>query len=80
MLCLGDKSFFALTKQSVSVVGSAKQLSYERAEIIKEYLLTKGIAADRIEVKGYGGKKPLFDKHGANAKKNVRVEVEVLAD
>jgi outer membrane protein OmpA-like peptidoglycan-associated protein len=75
-----DKSFFALTKQSVSVVGSAKQLSYERAEIIKEYLLTKGIAADRIEVKGYGGKKPLFDKHGANAKKNVRVEVEVLAD
>ncbi|MCZ8354465.1 MAG: OmpA family protein [Cyclobacteriaceae bacterium] len=75
-----DKSFFALTKESVSTVGSAKQLSFERAEIIKEYLESKGIASDRIEVKGYGGKKPLYDKHGANAKKNVRVEVEVLAD
>ncbi len=28
-----------------------------------------------ILVKGWGGKKPLFDKHSANAKKNVRVEV-----
>jgi outer membrane protein OmpA-like peptidoglycan-associated protein len=75
-----DKNFFALSKESVSIVGSAKQLSYERAEIIKEFLVSKGIAPERIEVKGFGGKKPLFDKHGANAKKNVRVEVEVLAD
>jgi outer membrane protein OmpA-like peptidoglycan-associated protein len=75
-----EKSFFAVAKDAVSTVGSAKDLSYERAEVIKEYLIANGIAADRVEVKGWGGKKPLFDKHSANARKNVRVEVEVLAN
>jgi outer membrane protein OmpA-like peptidoglycan-associated protein len=75
-----EKNFFAIGKDAVTTVGSAKDLSYERAEIIKEYLVANGIGADRIEVKGWGGKKPLFDKHSANARKNVRVEVEVLAE
>lgn len=75
-----EKNFFSLGKDAVSTVGSAKDLSYERAEIIKEYLMANNISADRIQVKGWGGKKPLFDKHGANARKNVRVEIEVLAD
>lgn len=75
-----EKNFFAVGKDAVNTVGSAKDLSFERAEIIKEYLIDNGIAADRIEVKGWGGKKPLYDKHSANAKRNVRVEVEVIAD
>lgn len=75
-----EKNFFAIGKDAVSTIGSAKDLSFERAEIIKEYLVANAISADRIEVKGWGGKKPLFDKHSANAKKNVRVEVEVLAE
>jgi outer membrane protein OmpA-like peptidoglycan-associated protein len=75
-----EKSFFAIAKDAVSTVGTAKDLSYERAEIIKEYLVANNISEDRIEVKGFGGKKPLYDKHSANAKKNVRVEVEVLAE
>jgi outer membrane protein OmpA-like peptidoglycan-associated protein len=72
-----DKNFFSLDG-SVSAVGSAKDLSYNRAEVIKEYLVANGIAADRIEIKAWGGKRPIYDKHSANAKKNVRVEVEIL--
>jgi outer membrane protein OmpA-like peptidoglycan-associated protein len=75
-----EKNFFSIGKDAVDKMGSAKDLSYERAEIIKEYLMANNIAADRIVVKGWGGKKPLFDKHSANAKKNVRVEVEVVAE
>jgi outer membrane protein OmpA-like peptidoglycan-associated protein len=75
-----EKSFFAIGNDAVNTVGTAKDLSYERAEIIKEYLVANNISEDRVEVKGFGGKKPLYDKHSANAKKNVRVEVEVLAE
>lgn len=75
-----EKNFFSIGKDAVNTVGSAKDLSYERAEVIKEYLLANAITEDRVSVKGWGGKKPLYDKHSANARKNVRVEVEVLAD
>lgn len=72
-----DKNFFTM-EGAVQGMGTAKDLSQQRAETIKEYLLMNGIAADRIEVKAWGGKKPLYDKHSVNAKKNVRVEVEVV--
>ena len=60
-------------------MGSAKELSESRAQVIKDYLVANGIDAARMEVKAWGGKRPIFDKKGANAKKNIRVEVEVLA-
>jgi outer membrane protein OmpA-like peptidoglycan-associated protein len=75
-----EKNFFAVGNDAVSTVGSAKNLSFERAEIIKNYLIANNVAENRIEVRGWGGKKPLYDKHGANARKNVRVEVEVIAN
>ncbi|HYF68370.1 MAG TPA: OmpA family protein [Ohtaekwangia sp.] len=74
-----DKNLFSLDGSQNSI-GTAKDLSRLRAEVIKEFLVGKGIAADRIEVKAWGGKRPLYDKHSANAKKNVRVEVEILED
>ncbi|GIV37267.1 MAG: hypothetical protein KatS3mg032_1646 [Cyclobacteriaceae bacterium] len=80
ILALGpDKNYFSLTGARERI-GSAKDLSYERAATIKQYLVDNGIAADRIEIKAWGGKRPLYDRHGANARKNVRVEVEVLED
>lgn len=80
ILALGpDKNFFDM-EGTVQGQGSAKDLSEQRAGVIKEYLVTHGIGADRIEVKAWGGKKPLFDKHSVNAKKNVRVEVEIMKD
>jgi outer membrane protein OmpA-like peptidoglycan-associated protein len=80
LLTLGpDKKFFSLdgAKQST---GSSKDLSQHRAEVIKEYLVANGIDASRIETKAWGGKRPLYDKRSANAKKNVRVEVEILEE
>ena len=72
-----EKNFFSLTG-SRNTMGSAKDLASARAEAIREYMIANGIDAGRIEVKSWGGKKPIYDKHSANAKKNVRVEVEIL--
>ncbi len=72
-----EKNFFSLDG-SVSAIGSAKELSQLRAEIIRDYLIENGISGDRIEIKSWGGKRPLFDRNGPNARKNVRVEVEIL--
>jgi outer membrane protein OmpA-like peptidoglycan-associated protein len=72
-----NKNFFSLDG-SKSSIGSAKDLSYNRAEVIKEYLESQGIEPSRIEVKAWGGKRALYDRHGVNAKRNVRVEVEIL--
>lgn len=78
ILALGpNKNFFDM-EGTVQGQGSAKELSRQRAEVIKEYVVMNGIAADRIEVKAWGGSKPIFDKKSDNAKKNVRVEVEIL--
>lgn len=74
----GD-NFFELTGTKQGF-GSAKELSEERASVIREYLIANGIAANRMEVKAWGGKKPIHDKNSARASENVRVEVEMLSD
>lgn len=74
-----EKNFFSLTG-SVQRMGSAKDLSFDRAEIVKEYLIKEGVDADRMELKGWGGRRPIYDKNSANARKNVRVAVEILAE
>jgi outer membrane protein OmpA-like peptidoglycan-associated protein len=74
-----SKNFFSLDG-SKSSIGSAKDLSYNRAEVIKEYLESNGIEPSRVEVKAWGGKRPIYDRHGVNAKKNVRVEVEIIGE
>lgn len=80
MITMGpDKNFFSLDG-SKSGMGSAKDLSYNRAAIIKEYLVSKGIAESRVELKAWGGKRPIYDKRGPSAQKNVRVEVEILEE
>ncbi|MES1225692.1 MAG: OmpA family protein, partial [Bacteroidota bacterium] len=62
ILTLGpDKNFFSLTGAKESV-GSSTELSEQRAQVIKEYLISKGIDASRIEVKAWGGKRALYDK------------------
>ena len=58
--------------------GSAKKLSEERAKVIREYLTNEGISEERMEIKAWGGKRPLYDKHHSLAQSNVRVEVEII--
>ena len=74
------KEFFEITADAVETNGTAKNLSRKRAETIRDYLTTNGIDGDRIEIKAWGGKKPLANKLGPDAHQNVRVEVEILGD
>lgn len=75
-----DGDFFSVAQDAKTTVGSAKELSESRAEVIRDYLISRGIEGSRIEVKAWGGKRPLYDKNSANAKKNIRVEVEIVKE
>jgi outer membrane protein OmpA-like peptidoglycan-associated protein len=75
----GTDSFFSLSNTSEGF-GSAKKLSAERAEIIREYMVSLGIDPARMQIKAWGGKKPIHDKHHSRAQENVRVEIEILED
>jgi outer membrane protein OmpA-like peptidoglycan-associated protein len=74
-----EKDFFNITKDDVvNESGSAKELSGARANVIKEWLVAQGIDANRIQTKAWGGVRMLHDKESQHARRNVRVEVEVL--
>jgi outer membrane protein OmpA-like peptidoglycan-associated protein len=75
----GSTNFFSLTKTKEGF-GSAKKLSEERAEMIKQFLVTNGVDASRMQIKPWGGKRPIHDKHSTRAQENVRVEIEILED
>ena len=69
-----------MTPNNKQTSGSAVELSKLRSETIKRYLVTQGIAADRLEVKGWGGKKMIHDEQHPLAHQNVRVEIEVIEE
>ncbi len=75
-----DVDFFNLNGDHRELEGTAVKLSAERASIVGRYLESQGIAANRYEVKGWGGKKMLYDKHSSQARYNVRVEIEVVEE
>lgn len=72
-------NFYSLTDTKQGY-GSAKELSEERAEVMRQYLISSGVSAKRMQVKAWGGKKPIHDKHSSRANENVRVEIEILRD
>jgi len=57
---------------------TAKQLTELRAEVVKNYLVSQGIDADRISKKGEGGKMMIYPASSTLANRNDRVEIEVL--
>ncbi|MCA4900056.1 MAG: OmpA family protein [Bacteroidota bacterium] len=76
-----SQDFFNLRADDVvSDNVSAKELSGARAQVIKDWLVSQGLAADRIDVKAWGGARMLHDKNSQHARRNVRVEVEVAEE
>ena len=54
-------------------------LSEARAQSVKDYLVSKGVAADRIEAKGFGETKPVADNKKAKGRaENRRIEFQVI--
>lgn len=54
-------------------------LSEKRSEAVRQYLVTKGVDAERITTKGYGQSKPLTTNSSeAGRGKNRRVEMEIF--
>jgi outer membrane protein OmpA-like peptidoglycan-associated protein len=55
------------------------RLSKERAEVVKQYLTSKGIEEKRIKCVGYGPDRPISANHTeAMRKLNRRVEFKIL--
>jgi outer membrane protein OmpA-like peptidoglycan-associated protein len=77
MLVMGEKKDFFSIENCVVSKGSAHELSRLRALCIVDYLVANGISSDRMTVKPWGGKKPLFHHAHERAIDNVRVEVEI---
>jgi outer membrane protein OmpA-like peptidoglycan-associated protein len=71
--------FFSL-ENTIEDYGSAKELSEERANVIRDYLVANGIDKKRMTVKAWGGKKPLYKVDDDRATANVRVEIEVIKE
>ncbi|MBI4646672.1 MAG: OmpA family protein [Bacteroidia bacterium] len=61
-------------------IESDKQLTSARAKAIWDYLVKKGIAANRIKYKGYGSTEPIADNSTEEGKsKNDRVEIRIIS-
>lgn len=57
------------------------QLSQDRVDNVKKYLVSKGIAKDRVRTKAFGGSQPLVQGNSMEARaKNRRVEMRILQD
>lgn len=57
------------------------KLSQRRAERVKQYLVSKGIDARRIEAQGYGENQPVADNSTKEGRqKNRRTEVRIISD
>ncbi|MFY0601445.1 MAG: OmpA family protein [Cyclobacteriaceae bacterium] len=57
------------------------QLSQARVNVVRDYLVERGVAKERISGRGFGGSKPLTDNRTEEARQlNRRVEFEIVRD
>jgi OmpA-OmpF porin, OOP family len=66
---------------NVGAADANQKLSEERANAVRQYLLKKGIAANRVIAKGYGDTQPEADNGTADGRqKNRRTEVHIISE
>lgn len=57
------------------------ELSQDRVDNVKKYIVSKGIAKDRVKTKAFGGTKPILNANTPDARNlNRRVEMRILKD
>ena len=64
---------------SMGDAGYNQSLSEKRANSVRDYMIDKGIAANRMDAKGYGESQPVADnatKQGRQANRRVELKVE----
>ena len=56
-------------------------MSFRRAQTVRDYVASKGVAAGRMTVRGYGESEPVADNTTAAGKaQNRRVVIRILED
>lgn len=78
----------ALRKKQILITGHTAavgspdamyRLSVARAQRVKDFLIENEIAASRLEIKGFGGEKPVADNESADGRaRNRRVEFHII--
>lgn len=60
--------------------GKNMKLSKERVQVVKEYLVGEGVSSKRLDIKAFGGSRPLSnDRSSASQDANRRVEVRIVS-
>jgi OOP family OmpA-OmpF porin len=55
------------------------KLSRDRVQVVKQYMVSKGVEANRISGRGYGGTRPIADNEGEESRAlNRRVEFTIM--
>ncbi len=73
-----DDSYYRLSRKNIVIKGNEMRLSAERALLLKRFLVDSGVDSDRVEVKGWGAKKMIYNKEHFKSAQNRRVEVEII--
>lgn len=80
IIALGKTRNYFDMKGSDQQNGSAKELSKQRAEAVRDYLVEHGIDKSRMEIMAWGGLNMLVGETSASAKLNDRIEIEIMED
>jgi outer membrane protein OmpA-like peptidoglycan-associated protein len=72
-----NQDFFTSGTGSARKTVSARTFTELRAELVKDYLVSQGVEAKRIDTKGEGGTTLIYPTNSTLAGRNDRVEIEV---
>lgn len=77
---LGEPRNYFEVKGTSEKTGTSKELSKDRAEAVKQYLIDHGIAANRMDIMAWGGTNMLVKETSPSARLNDRIEIEIMKD